>query len=438
MASGEHNAAAPAAGYLYQVRWALLNLLREGKTRPDQVISLEMLDDVGWEDAVGTATELLQTKLHADQAAGLGDKDRDIWKTLLIWLKRSDVKDPSGPDLALVTTSNAAPGSAAFLLRRDPATRDVATAVDLLTTAAKTSTNDKTKAGRDRFLELSTTERITFLGRVRVLDQSLPLEDVDEAVRQEIVWALPSGEAAQDQFLGQLWRWWDNMSIDLLRGRRVGVAVSQVKTYIQDLRDGYGPDNLPTTVLKSAVTEEDIEQHSSGRFYNQMLAVRYTRPNLRLAVIDYYRAVRQETQWVDDSLIGLHELQTFEDDLRDEWARAFNDMLDDLSGGTGDYDPATVDEESKWRAGKDLLRTLLESTKVTIRKHYDEPFFARGKRHDLAHRDSDLGIGWHPDFADRLDALVATVVGEPLRVGAATRPRGWCERTCASEAHGSM
>lgn len=414
MTSGEHNAAASAAGYLYQVRWALLNLLREGKTRPDQVISLEMLDDVGWEDAAGTATELLQTKLHADEAAGLGDKDRDIWNTLLIWLKRSDVKDPSGPDLALVTTSNAEPGSAAFALRPDPVTRDVDAAVDLLTTAATTSTNQKTKAGRDRFLGLSGAERTTFLSRVRVLDQSLRLEDVDEAVRQEIIWTLPSGEPAQDQFLGQLWRWWDNMSIDLLRGRRAGVAVSQVKTFIQDLRDGYGPDNLPTTVLKSDVTEEDIEQHSSGRFYNQMLAVRYNRPNLRLAVIDYYRAVQQETQWLDDSLIGLFELQTFEEDLRDEWARAFNDMLDDLSGGTGDYDPETVDEELKWRAGKELLRTLLESTKVTIRKHYDEPFFARGKRHELAHRDHGAGIGWHPDFADRLDALVAAVVGEPV------------------------
>lgn len=53
MGSGEHNAAASAAGYLYQVRWALLNLLREGKIRPDQVISLEVLDDVAWEDAAG-------------------------------------------------------------------------------------------------------------------------------------------------------------------------------------------------------------------------------------------------------------------------------------------------------------------------------------------------------------------------------------------------
>lgn len=415
MASGEHNAAASAAGYLYQVRWALLNLLREGKTRPDQVLSLEMLDDVGWEDASGTATELLQTKLHADAAASIGDMDPDIWKTLLIWLKRADATDPNGPDLALVTTATAKSGSAAFVLRPDQATRDEAVAVDLLSKAASASTNDKTKAGRERFLALSKAERTVFLSRVRVLDQSLPLEDLDEAVRQEI-WGLPSGEKAQDRFLAELWRWWDNVSIDLLRDRRAGVAVSQLKTFIQELRDGYGPDSLRTTVLKSDVTEEDIEQYSSGRFYDQMLAVRYNRPNLRLAVIDYYRALKQETEWVDDSLIGLQELQTFEDNLRDEWARAFNDMLDDMSGGTGVYNPAAVDEETKWRAGKELLRTLLESTKVTIRKHYDEPFFARGKRHELAHRDNDLGIGWHPDFADRLKELVAAVVAEPVEV----------------------
>ncbi|MBD8078337.1 ABC-three component system protein [Cellulosimicrobium arenosum] len=413
MSSGEHSAAASAAGYLYQVRWALLNLLREGRTRPDQVISLEMHDDVGWESASGTATELLQTKLHATETAGLGDYDPDIWKTLLIWLKRTDAMDPNGPDLALVTTSTARPGSAAFALR--PGTRDEPTAADLLSTAAEASTNKKTEEGRRRFLKLSKLERTAFLCRVRVLDKSLPLEDLDEAVRQEI-WGLPSGEKAQDRFLAELWRWWDNMSIDLLLGRRAGVAVSQLKVFVQELRDGYGPDSLRTTVLKSDVSEQDIVQHATGRFYDQMIAVRYNRPNLRLAVIDYYRALKQETEWVDDSLIGLHELQAFEENLRDEWARAFNDMLDDLSGGVGEYRSESVDDETKWRAGKELLRTLLESTKVTIRRHYDDPFFARGKRHELAHRDNELGIGWHPDFSDQLEDLVAVVVGGPAKV----------------------
>lgn len=61
MASGGHSAAPSAAGYLYQVRWALLNLLREGRTRPEQIISLEMHDDVSWQHEDGGPTELLQT-----------------------------------------------------------------------------------------------------------------------------------------------------------------------------------------------------------------------------------------------------------------------------------------------------------------------------------------------------------------------------------------
>jgi hypothetical protein len=411
MSSGVHNAAASAAGYLYQVRWALLNLLREGRTRPDQVISLEMHDDVSWETEGGSATELLQTKLHANATAGLGDKDADVWKTLLIWLKRSDATDPHGPELALVTTSTAQPGTAAFLLRPD--TQDVGAAAALLATAAEESIAVATTAGRERFLSLTPADRVAFLNRVRVLDASVSLEDLDEAVRQELHWDLPRAEKAQDRFLAELWRWWDGMTIGMLRGGRTGVAASQLQEFIQDLRDQYGPESLRTTVLRSDVADEDIERHSAGRFVDQMVAVRYARPNLRLAVIDYYRAVTQETQWLDDSLLGLPELQRFEDDLRDEWQRAFNDMLDELSGGTGEYDASGPDEDTKRQAGKFLLRTLLDSTAVTIRKHYDDPFFARGKRHELANRDNKLGIGWHPDFALRLEELVANVTGEP-------------------------
>lgn len=413
MTSGVHSAAASATGYLYQVHWALLNLLREGRTRPDQIISLEMHDDVSWEDEHGTATELLQTKLHANTTAGLGDKDEDIWKTLLIWLERDDAIDPSGPELALVTSSTAQPGTAAYALRPGP-DRDTAAAVDALTKAAEDSRAKATKSGRDRFRELTESEKTSFLQRVRVLDASLAPENLDEAVSQELQWALPQGELSRDRFLAELWRWWDGMTISMLRGHRSGVAVSQLQSFMQDLRDQYGPDSLRTTIRLQDVTEEDVARHSAGRFVDQMNVVQYSRRNLRLAVVDYYRAITQETQWLDDSLIGLDELRTFEDNLRDEWERAFNDMLDDLSGGINEYDSASVHEDAKVKAGKYLLRTLLDSTNVTLREHYDDPFFARGKRHELAHRQPGAGIGWHPDFAHRLEELVAEVVGEPV------------------------
>ena len=46
---------------------------------------------------------------------------------------------------------------------------------------------------------------------------------------------------------------------------------------------------------------------------------------------------------------------------------------------------------------------------MSVRASYNDPFFARGKRHELAHRDSEAGIGWHPDFANRLAALIASL-----------------------------
>ena len=82
MPVGQHSAAASASGYLYQTSWALLELLRQAPHRPDQALTLEMHDDIAWEDASGNPTELLQAKLHRKANAGLGDRDTDVWKTL--------------------------------------------------------------------------------------------------------------------------------------------------------------------------------------------------------------------------------------------------------------------------------------------------------------------------------------------------------------------
>jgi hypothetical protein len=51
MTAGQHNASASAVGYLYQVNWALIELLESAPTKPDQAISLVGLprfDGQGW------------------------------------------------------------------------------------------------------------------------------------------------------------------------------------------------------------------------------------------------------------------------------------------------------------------------------------------------------------------------------------------------------
>jgi Cap4, dsDNA endonuclease domain len=68
-----HGAAASALGYLYQSQWPLVELLRRGRDEPDSALTLELHDDVAWEQN-GTPTELLQVKHHVNAAGAWGTR----------------------------------------------------------------------------------------------------------------------------------------------------------------------------------------------------------------------------------------------------------------------------------------------------------------------------------------------------------------------------
>lgn len=405
----EHSAAASAAGYLYQTQWALVDLLRRGHTRPDQAMTLELHDDVAWTDVddAGDPSELLQVKLHMkSRAAGLGDMATDIWKTLKVWMDRPDATDPQGPELTLVTTSIASDGTAAYALR--PSTRNVDLAVARLTTAAEKSLSESTDASRRAFLALDSSMRTNLISRVRVLDGQMPIENLDASVRDALTWSLPTGgQGAEDSFIAQVWHYWQSVAIDMLAGRRAAVSVAEVRTFVRELRNSYTTESLPTTVHLDAITEEHVELYSGARFVAQLHLIDYAGPSLRAAIIDYHRAVTQETSWLTDSLLDLRELRTFEEELRFEWTREFSNMVQEL-----ELDALSVEdaESVKRKAGRKLLNYLLSSTAVTVRAHYNEGFYGRGKRHELAgHDDSAQRIGWHPDFVERLQAMAISV-----------------------------
>lgn len=397
MTAGQHDASASAVGYLFQVNWALVELLENAPARPDQSISLETHDDVAWEES-GSPVELLQSKHHVGVSSGLGDKATDIWKTLLVWMNTAQPADPDGPALVLVTTSVAQPGTAANALRSGA--RDTAAAVLKLTDAAHSSTAENTKKARERFLGLSEAERQVFVGRIIVADGAPGVDDLDAKLARILWAALPASH--QDLFLSMVWRWWAAVALDMLRGRRLRVSAGEAHAAISHLRDRFSEDNLPTTVELADVDEGSVmAAHGDSVFVHQMRWVSFNETNLRRAVVDYYRAVTQATRWLTEDLIGLNELERFEDNLLDEWQRVFADMVEDLG--------IDADEAAKTAAGKELLRRLRDSTAVNVRPRYNEPFFARGRRHMLA----DLGqIGWHPDFQARLENLLSVAPAE--------------------------
>lgn len=381
--TASHGAAGSALGYQYQTAWALLELLRRGPGMPDARISIEMHDDVAW-DSDGNATERLQLKHHLNAAASITDKGVDLWRTIGVWLDEASPGDPDAAVLILVTTAAAAAGSGVHLLRPD--SRDVAEAQRLIEAAARDSAAQETESVRARFLALADVDRRTLVSRMYVLDGAPQVGDVDVAVRRELTWGMPRGR--EDLFMEMLWGWWNQEALGLLMGRRGSIGVGEVQERVADIRDQFTADRLPTLLHLADIDREQVAQLLGDRtFVNQLRLIDWPEQSLQRALIDYHRAFVHTTRWVDDDLIGLPELLNFGLELVEEWKSEFEFMKLNLA-------PNASDAELK-AAGVALLRKLLDSTAVRVRPRYDEAFFARGKRHELA---DQVQVGWHPDY----------------------------------------
>lgn len=354
-------------------------------------LTLELHDDVSWEQE-GKPVELLQIKHHVDHERGLGDMDVDLWKTLAVWMDAHAPADPLGPVLTLVTTRVVTQGAARALR---PESRQPAQARQLLDVAAADSTNETTGAAREKYLALENAERDVFVGRIYVLDGAPQAgAALEKAVEEALYFALPLGH--EKSFLEQLWGWWYRQAVEILRREQDTVSGMDIRLKVQEIADGYKPDSLPTLVEREDV-EIDVEKtYGDQIFVTQLRWILHSAQMLQKAMVDYYRSYVQRAQWVDRDLIGIGELEKFEDNLVDEWERAFDAMNLQL----GDQ----VDADDKQKAGHALFQEISNQTAVKVRERYTESFFMRGRLHDFANSGR---VGWHPDFQDRLKELLS-------------------------------
>jgi hypothetical protein len=386
-----HSAAASILGYAYQLQSGLLELLRSTVTRPDMSLSIEMHDDIAWEDSAGEVAALMQYKLHQTREGHLGNSSDDLWRTLKVWLDRPQPADPYGPELWMVTTAVASEGSVAAALRVGDS-RNVAGAVTALEVVAATSENKDTKKAREKFLDLAPADRAVFVGRIFIADGSGDLAEVQVEVANELRAAAPYDQV--EAYLDSVWSWWNGQSLRYLQGLRPPIGVQEMLKALTRIRDGYTDGRLPPLVRRADVNLPKVMTEHADRVYvHQLRWVSVPEATLARAVMDYERAYLQADAWVKRHLVDHAQLEDFAEELLDEWGRAFDYMCDGMPDGASD--------EDKMRAGRALLREL--ETKLTNIEGFEDPFFARGQRHQLA---NDKRLGWHPDFQTHLEGLL--------------------------------
>lgn len=385
-----HSASASALGYLHQTRWGLLELLRSRSDDPTRSLTMEMYDDVAWEEA-GAPTDLMQLKLHIGATPpNLTDASTDLWRTLRVWMDAGRPGDPYGPTLSLITTSSVGVDSAASYLRT--VNREPIKALSKLEKAARTSNSQETKISRDQFLSLGDADRAAFIERVFVVDQSPDLDGVDEEVALTLRWSAPTEHF--ETFMDQVWGWWSRTSLKMLQGQRGPVTVAETQSALERIRDGYSRESLPILVEVDEL-KTDRASHHDRTYVKQLKLLQVSPRPIEKAIIDYQRAYLQETRWLDRHLVDLEELDRFTERLVDEWERAYDHMCDQLPDGASEGD--------KRVAGRALLHSLCNESALTIRVRFQEQFHARGRRHALA--DNRI-IGWHPNFEDHLEEVL--------------------------------
>ena len=382
-----HSAAPSAAGYLYQARLALVELLRYAYRDSGIEIAIEKLDDVSFERD-GSPLELLQTKHHLARTGELTNMSIDLWKTLRVWAEaiKADPSLPTRTRFALITTAEAPSESAASYLRpSDTGTRDPTKAEAILNQAAGSSSNKSITKAIAAFSALEPEMREALVCRIEVIDGAPLIGDMDSVIEEKLRMIAPRGKArlAREQLEG--W-WWPRICVALQTQEYCTISVLEVEQKLDDIRDSFKRDELPFDMEHVDPPQEELDALDEMCFVRQLRSIGIGTLRLQYAKRDFYRASTQRSYWTRQNLLFDGEVGHFDTTLIEEWQPRFHQMSDDLAGN--------CDESALRAAGHNLYGWVENDARFPLRKTVSR-FLNVGSYHILA---DDLRVGWHRDY----------------------------------------
>ncbi len=396
---GKYSAAPPALGYIYQVRYALLEALRRLRKGQEFVVAIETLDDVVFEQD-GEAPELLQTKHHVNSAADLTDSSPDLWRTLRIWCEGFGTDSiPTGTLYILVTTAVAADGHAAHYLRPGE-DRNPDMAMERLNSTANSSTNQTNAQAYQAYRALDEAQRKTLLKNAFVVDSAPHIADLDSELN-EVSFGFAQSKYL-DSFLQRLEGWWYRRAIHHLTDDNATPILSEeLDSETASLREQFKEESLPIDddIMSASV---DASGYQDRIFVRQLRLIEIGNTRIFHAIRNLYRAYEQRSRWMREDLLYVGELDQYEDRLVEEWDILFQQMRDELG--------EDASEEAKKTSAQTLYKWVETDSHRGIRSGVIEPSIPRGTYQLLSDAQR---VGWHLDFEERLHRLLENQEAAP-------------------------
>jgi len=396
----QYSAGEQGLGYIYQSRFALLELLRLPESTS---VLIEKDDDLEFLDKNGVKT--LGSLKHKAVGNRLTDLSIDFWKSVRIWLVRynRDRRSEASLHFFLFTTSTVSESSFLHDFLLDPLSKgDAATPLSQLVDEALAKTRSKLiKAVAQEFRKLSDNERDDFLSRIVIFDGSPRIDDIPSIIKDQHMRSIQRD--FRDAIFQRLEGWWNDTVVNLLCGKRTEAIYGfEVSDKLSAFADEYKSDNLPIT-FRGKVPIGEIDAESDPRlFVVQLREIGITSSRIRNAILDYYRAFEQRSAWARENLLMSDEMEEYEDRLVDEWGRFRDVVFEHLTEESAD--------EVLLKAGQALYRWAdLESgnsSTLRIRQRVTEPYVVRGGFHILANIRPLPRVYWHPRFLSRIGNLL--------------------------------
>lgn len=389
-----NTAALSSIGYMYQIRYGLLLLL---KSKSDSQFYIEKFDDVSISnnDGIRTAVQLK----HKQKP--ITDSSPDLWKTIGNWMNLFEQNLISKNTLlTIVTTSKSSKNSCAEKLSPDEQIRDVEDTLNILNKIS--SNHEKKKLGEiyKKFFYFDEEDKRFLLSRVYVLDSSSSIIDVKKDILHELKRA--TNPEHYNSFFERLEGWWFDKVLQKLLGLEDDpISNSELEAKVGDLREQFFSENLPIDFEDLIIDSENEDAAKNRMFVKQLELISLNESYIKKAISDYYKAYSQRSRWIREKLVFFDELESYENKLKDEWERKFYQMKD--------YPYVKSSESTKKLEGKKMFFWMDSTADFCIRKNCLAPYVMRGSYHMLADR---LEVGWHPDFSQRLKYLVSTLETE--------------------------
>ncbi|MBE6059276.1 MAG: hypothetical protein E7215_03755 [Clostridium sulfidigenes] len=394
--SSAFSAVAPMIGYLYQIRYPLMEMLRTGEGK---FLTIEKFDDIGIEDIDGKKT-FVQLKHHG--GGSLSDASVDLWKTIRIWCSGINNKtiDVSKTNFHIITTQTASNNSIAYYMtprgKNDNIGEDKI--IEKLKYVSGNSVSKENKEAYEEFKKTDLNDLKELINNITIIDNAPSIIDLESKIKKYIKYSCPMQHI--DAFYSRLEGWWIKRVIDHLTIESLAsISYDELRCKIDDLREQFMLENLPIDFADDINIDTSIYQDKI--FLNQLKLIGVKGNRCVNAIHDYYKASCQRSRWSREDLLAIDEIEKYETKLEKEWERIFDSIVEEL-----EY--MEICEENKIKCGREIYKTIELDTQINIRKNCSEAYVMRGSYQMLADK---LKVGWHPDFKQMIGNIISNQKG---------------------------